>query len=266
MLRAWLALALAGCGAALRPAVTLVCPAQLASSEDYVELAESLSTSYGINAVPIPLRKLDWAGLAPSFFSTAYWKGELRPSGALAWYLSRIDEAVEAADPDAEITILAHSIGGWVARAYISEWCTDATRSRIKRLVTLGTPHNPPPVDTVWSSLDQTRGLLSYLASLPPLPSVDYVSVIGRAVEGGVNGLQPLLALTSYAALCGDARAVGDGIVPLEAAALEGARMVEVECKHADFIPTLAGSLRVPLVWYGSDEVLPEWAPLLAGK
>jgi alpha-beta hydrolase superfamily lysophospholipase len=69
----------------------------------------------------------DWAGLAPSFFSSDYWNGTLRPSRTLQFYLKRIDETVERVSnefPGCTINIIAHSIGGWVGRAWLSEWAS----------------------------------------------------------------------------------------------------------------------------------------------
>jgi alpha-beta hydrolase superfamily lysophospholipase len=45
--------------------------------------------------------------------------------------LKKVDEAVDLAmkeNPDAEITLLAHSIGGWIARVWLSEWTTPDLR------------------------------------------------------------------------------------------------------------------------------------------
>ena len=66
-------------------------------------------------------------------------------------------------DADVEISVVAHSIGGWIARVWISEWCDESLRDRVKALVTLGSPHNEPPQDTLMAKLDQTRGLLRYI-------------------------------------------------------------------------------------------------------
>ena len=47
------------------------------------------------------------------------------------------------------MAVLGHSIGGWVARSYIGEVMgEDVAARRVCSLVTLGTPHNPPPQDS----------------------------------------------------------------------------------------------------------------------
>jgi hypothetical protein len=39
---------------------------------------------------------------------------------------------------------------------------------RVKVLVTLGSPHAPPPANTAYSTIDQTRGLLTYISENYP--------------------------------------------------------------------------------------------------
>ena len=38
-----------------------------------------------------------------------------------------------------------HTTAGWIARAWLSEWATPAVKARVRKLVSLGSPHNPPP-------------------------------------------------------------------------------------------------------------------------
>ena len=48
---------------------------------------------------------------------------------------------MKVATDGAPVTLLAHSAGGWLARVYLLGFGT----SGIDRLVTLGSPHQPPP-------------------------------------------------------------------------------------------------------------------------
>lgn len=70
--------------------------------------------------------------------------------------LSLLIDDMEVCDPsfkDKQIAIVAHSMGGLVARSYMEEWKTAATGSfynkyggeRVIRLLTLGTPHRGTP-------------------------------------------------------------------------------------------------------------------------
>ncbi len=59
-------------------------------------------------------------------------------------YLKRIDDAVNLVKTQtdgAPITLLAHSAGGWLSRVYLLSKGTTG----IDRLVTIGSPHSPPP-------------------------------------------------------------------------------------------------------------------------
>jgi triacylglycerol esterase/lipase EstA (alpha/beta hydrolase family) len=98
-----------------------------------------------------------------------------------------VNEAVDKYGADCEIALIGHSIGGWIGRAWLSEWAQPDVKKRqvnsfisimieyhglpnesliflrVVSLVSLGSPHQPPPADSLFSSSDQTRGLLSYI-------------------------------------------------------------------------------------------------------
>lgn len=211
-----------------------------------------------------------------------------------------MDQAVARAlaeNPDAEVVLLAHSIGGWIARAWLSEWAASDVKKRVKKLVTLGSPHQPPPADTAAAKIDQTRGLLSYVDSNFPgsyEKGVEYVSVIGSGVVGrvalfgapvpaplaatatgastvvetGTGGLagrvESLVAYSSYAVLSGaSSEQAGDGIIPVAVAQLAGAKLVVLPAtKHSNFVPTPGKSLKLSSFrWYG--DALDQWVQYL---
>ena len=206
--------------------VVVVFPAQLGAAGDYAELSLALRDVVGLPTYVAPLAWLDWpVGLLPSFFSQDYLQGTLKPR-TLAFYFEKVDAAVRQAleeNPSAELVLLAHSIGGWIARAWLSEWAAPDVKKRVKRLVTLGSPHNPPPVGTAASKIDQTRGLLTYVNDKFPgsfEKGVQYVSVIGSAVTGRTavaadalaESVEALVAYSSYSVLSGDTQEQpGDG-------------------------------------------------------
>ena len=78
-------------------------------------------------------------------------------------------------------------------------------------LVTLGTPHAPPP-DGIFRTIDQTRGLLSFVEDNYPgayHPELRYLTVGSRAQRGALPGsgaglIAGSLAFASYLPLCGD--------------------------------------------------------------
>lgn len=130
----------------------------------------------------------------------------------------------------------------------------DATRA----FVSVGSPHNPPPPDS--SVPDQTRGILTWCATnAPPQAGIAYTTVASRYVKGAAlrdpgASLAARAAGFGYAAVCGDARAWGDAIVPVESAHLEGAAQVTLD---GVFHGPLGASEARP--WYGSPGVLEQW-------
>jgi len=263
-----------------RSTAAILFPSQLGTQHDYDSFKQNLADELGADSLKVyvaPLERLDWPlGLVGSFFTKEFIEGKLEPSKTLAFYFKRVDEAVEKAlaetGPDAELVLLSHSIGGWVARAWLSEWAAPDIKSRVKILVSLGSPHNPPPADSGVAKVDQTRGLLTYINTNFPgahEKNVEYVSVIGRAVKGELSlqgGGERFLAYSSYSVLCGDGESEGDGIIPIPTATLSGASNIIVdEAVHSNFIPTpfKQAFFLDKAEWYGSRSVIRQWVPAL---
>lgn len=239
----------------------LILPGLGNASSDYDSLARQLETTRGHAAVQtVPVRRWDWARNARGFFSRNYWSSTLTPSPFLDWYFNRTHQALQKMSeqfPGRSISILGHSAGGWLARVYLSQ--TKHTDIRVSCLVTLGTPHNPPPT----GRLDQTRGLLSYVAANcvnMVVPTGAFVSVagtgtIGKRVGNKEGSWNEWLAYLSYAAVCGDGHVDGDGVTPITAAEAPNAKIIYCECSHS--MLTNANN------WYGSPHVVPQWADYL---
>eukprot|EP00884_Botryococcus_braunii_P005659 jgi/Botrbrau1/15094/Bobra.0255s0007.1 len=203
------------------------------SEADYAPLATALK-SRGLAADIAAVRRIDWLRNALGLADINYWKGTLKPRPVVDWYFKLVEEAVERAKREtdgAPITLLAHSAGGWLGRLYLLNFGT----AGIDRLVTLGTPHQPPPPESPMP--DQTRGILTYVRDSCPgnyHPEINYVTVAGKAVEGAKFGdrkasLFRQLVGAGYLTVCGSADVWGDGIVPLPAAHLEGAEQITLE-------------------------------------
>ena len=133
------------------------------------------------------------------------------------------------------------------------------SKQYIKELITLGTPHSSN------STIDQTRGLLSYINDRYPgsyEPTIRYKSVIAAGISGKFSfNLLQLVAYLSYYALAGRGATRGDGIIPLEASTLNGAKniVIQEEVLHSNYIPTPFQSVKLSNVkWYGDAEVLKE--------
>lgn len=167
-----------------RPAVIL--PGLGNNSGDYQKLQVTLQEEYGVKSVVAKVSRLDWFRNAAGLVDPNYWKGTLRPRPVLDWYLSRVDEAVNEAKELAQggpLSVIGHSAGGWLARVYMEEF----GKSDISLLLTLGTPHTPPPKG-VGGVIDQTRGLLDYVekhcAKAVYTPELKYVCIAGRYLQG----------------------------------------------------------------------------------
>lgn len=280
---------------ARRPVV--LCPAQFGTPADYEDLVVDLRER-GLQLYPAPLSRFDWLKIVPSTLTKEFLTAELRPGKTLGFFYEALDQALDAVErdfgPNVSVSFLGHSIGGWVARSYIAEVLGEAqARNRVRALVTLGTPHNPPPDGSPAAALDQTRGLLKYInGRFPsgwPLEPTAVTCVAGRGTESPPCAeaffnasrlsdgslwdsslsrsklLEEAVALSSYFPLSGEAFGVeGDGLIPVQTALMPGCRSVMLDdCNHAGFVPLPGPSLRLPASykWYG--DFVDSWASFL---
>ncbi|CAA7061467.1 unnamed protein product [Microthlaspi erraticum] len=269
-----------------RPAVIL--PGLGNNSGDYKKLEVTLG-EYGVPAVVAAVSRLDWFRNAAGLVDPAYWRGTLRPRPVLDWYLKRIDDAVREANELAQgerLSLIGHSAGGWLARVYMEEY----GNSHVSLLLTLGTPHLPPPRGQA-GVVDQTRGLLYYVeehcAKAVYTPELRYVCIAGRYIRGaplldnadadvdsnvtvGIEGGEAIseLAVTSaaptlrarfvgqgYKQVCGRADVWGDGVVPEVSAHLQGALNVSFDGVYHSPV----GSDEETRPWYGSPVIVKDW-------
>ncbi|XP_021769281.1 uncharacterized protein LOC110733526 [Chenopodium quinoa] len=264
-----------------RPAVIL--PGLGNNSGDYQRLQVSLE-EYGVKSVVVRVSRLDWFRNAAGLADPSYWKGTLRPRPVLDWYLYRVDEAVNEAKEIAQgrpLSLIGHSAGGWLARVYMEEF----GKSDISLLLTLGTPHLPPPKG-VSGVIDQTRGLLYYVkdhcAKAVYTPELKYVCIAGRYIQGApvfgnsyeIEDASQAAAVVNvsesasdtvtfrarfvgqgYKQVCGQAVVWGDGVVPEVSAHLEGALNISLDGVYHSPV----GSDDISRPWYGSPEVIKKW-------
>ncbi|CAI5461978.1 unnamed protein product [Closterium sp. Yama58-4] len=170
--------------AAIRPVVIL--PGLGNNSADYAELV-ALLEAQGVVAEVARVARPDWLRNAAGLLQADYWKGTLKPRPILDWYLERVAAAVDAAKkrvPGAsQVSLVAHSAGGWLARLYLAEY----GHADVALLLSLGSPHLPPPPGAQ-GVVDQTRGLLTHMQAVSPgafhAPHVKYVCVSGRYIKG----------------------------------------------------------------------------------
>ena len=226
----------------------------------------------------LPMKRSDWLQVFwRGCWDPQFWAGDAPPTRpAFAWYLQRIQSAVEEmcaekndAEEDVKVVLLAHSAGGWLARAALG--CGGDTedakipsfRDKIAGLVTLGSPHAPPPPQV----MDMTRGALLWTDKTYPgaywQDDLFYLTVMGDAIAGQPQERQSPFepqtvagfAYESYTAVCGDGTTKGDGVVPVCAGHLEGAKQLTLE--------GVFHSINAPASWYGSDVKLDSWHDLM---
>lgn len=276
----------------------LVCPAQFCVPDDYNVLFENLSdlTSNVVMYKVAPLPRTEWIKVAQALPTRAFLEARLPVQQTLQWYFDAIEEGLAeifaTQGTNVNICIVGHSIGGWVARAYLGGLSRSSTAvsrlaaTRCTSLITLGTPHSSPDTALV----DQTRGLLREIAESPECESqaladrgIDVTCVGSSSLSGNfvTTNVEEIIAASSYLPLLGriDSSVKGDGIVPLDLAFMESpARRVELDTcpltkeriRHSHVVPTpwnlwngYAPSISLPKETYPSyvsQGVVSKWA------
>lgn len=234
-------------GLTKRPVI--LCPQQFGGKPgDYTALTAALRAK-GHPVYLARISALQWLSIIKSAFSKAYFEGTLEPSKTLPFYNNAINEAIARMDTNAnngaspEFTLLSHSIGGWVTRAWLGEVAPESVKERCRKYVSLGTPHVEPPADSLVAKVDQTRGLLKYINDRFPGAyysaenedkhskkcSIEYTCVASKGVPGKLEfQLDSILAFASYFALSGQGDVEGDGITPVSGALLDGGKICSI--------------------------------------
>jgi len=294
-----------------RRTAILLCPAQFCVPADYATLLDDMrararddpTSEIDIVAARVaPLPRTEWIKVARQLPTRDFLDATLSSKTTLGWYFDAIETALsdlfaEAAggggggDDDLSVCVVGHSIGGWVARAYLGGLSGSSTSvhrlalRRVSSLITLGTPHSSPDSALV----DQTRGLLREVGSHPGCSSaslsdggrVGITCVTSSGIVGKVltSNVEELVASASYLPLVGriGPDVGGDGIVPAELAVMEhparavvidGCSVTGAAVRHAHVLPTpwnlvdgYAPSWELPgdIIWYGSPGVLGQW-------
>ncbi len=188
-------------------------------------------------------------------------------------YLEKAARLVESTDPDDAVVIVGHSAGGWVARLLLgvgvgagvgagagadtvtyNGFQRPGLRQRVKRLVTLGTPHYSKEAypfgrvkERVYPGGDEGGGAFSgrvfdsslaftneFFGEARDLAPTEVVSFLGI-----VDGDEPtLVSRVSYAANAGayEPGMKGDGVVPIDVAALAGITLRLIpRCSHFQY-------------------------------
>jgi len=237
-----------------------------------------------ISVLPV-INRADWIQVfTKGLFDVQFWLANAGPTRApFRWYLDMIAqeinkfqsqvEGMDQEDDDLQFILVGHSAGGWLGRAAIGflsennvvkdsieEESLPIDLNSIAGIVTLGSPNLPPPPNV----MDMTRGALritneNFPGSCFSSQNIFYLTVAGDAVFGKKNDANirngtlqvEAFAYNTYEAVCGNGSTIGDGVVPLQAAHLDGATQL--------LLKGVYHSINEPNNWYGSLNVIDEW-------
>lgn len=231
------------------PLPTVILPGYLAGAIDYREMQQTL-IALGIPAVIVPLVKRDWL---PTLGG--------RSVLPILEILDRTVQKVRQTYGTEKINLVGHSAGGWISRIYLGEQAYDVhgilpertyswhAHQFVSTLVTLGTPQTSYER---WTLKNLNFVNLTYPGAF--YPHVKYVCIAGKSIFGA-RRVGSWLAYSSYQLTGGRGDTWGDGITPIAAAHLEGAENLTYD--------NVSHSPRSPGKWYGSAEVVQQWATYL---
>ncbi|NMF63913.1 lipase [Brasilonema octagenarum UFV-E1] len=229
------------------PLPTVILPGYLESGVAYRSLEQSLQ-ELGFPAVTVALRRRDWI---PTL-------GGRSVTPILQQLHATVNQMLQRCNTS-QINLIGHSAGGWLSRIYLGEkpysGRGEVTSSvwqahpLVATLITLGTPHISQERWTRWN-LDFVNQ--NYPGAF--YKNIRYVCVAGKTIFGQ-RRRGSWLAYSSYQLTCGKGNTWGDGIIPIEAAHLQGAQNIVIEgVRHS---PKSSG------LWYGSPEPLKNWVQYL---
>ena len=213
----------------------------LAGAADYIPIAQKLKNQ-NLAATVVPLKWWEWVPTVGG--------------RSIAPILEKLDQTVNLElekTGASQVNIIAHSAGGWLSRIYLGDhpyydkvW--DA-RSKVAKLICLGTPQRSLEP---WSLPN-----LGFVNDHYPdafYDDIKYICIAGKSVQGRKYAPKQWLAYSSYELTSGQGDAWGDGIIPIEAAYLNGATNIAIDGVYHS---PRSGK------WYGSQEVVDIWSKYL---
>ena len=237
----------------------VILPGLLNNTEDYDPMATLLRNKYGHSVTTIKVARTDWLRNAVGVVTPEYWTGTLKPLPTVAWYLDRIDEALDTDAQEEGVVLIAHSAGGWLGRLWMDAY---SGHTKVHTYISLGSPQLAAPEGS--DAFDQTRGILTYInRKLPGAfhDNVQYVTVSGSWKKGAgrlqAGNFSDFFVGLTYKQTCGESEVDGDGITPVPIAHLEGSEKVNLAaCYHSPVGADEGGGVRE---WYGSEKMLEQW-------
>ncbi|MBD2188040.1 esterase/lipase family protein [Pseudanabaena mucicola] len=213
----------------------------LAGAADYLPIAKILQAQ-NLSATVVPLKWWDWV---PTLGGRS-----------IAPILEKLDQTVNqelARTGASKVNIIAHSAGGWLSRIYLGDqpyydkvW---NARSKVVKLVCLGTPQRSLEPWAV-----RNLGFVNDHYPHAFYADIEYICIAGKSVQGAKSSPQKWLAYSSYELTTGQGDAWGDGIIPIEAAYLDGATNIAIDGVYHS---PRSGK------WYGSADAIAIWSQYL---
>jgi hypothetical protein len=120
-----------------RRVALLLCPAQFCVPDDYAELWQTLPSQIEVESDNdviiidrelsrvVPLSRRDWIKVSKQLPSREFWNANLNVHKTLDWYFEAIEDGLaqilyrEDLQQNVDVCLVGHSIGGWVARAFL---------------------------------------------------------------------------------------------------------------------------------------------------
>ena len=108
-----------------RRLAVLLCPAQFCVPKDYAALLDTIKgqTKNVVAARVAPLPRTEWIKVAKQLPTKNFLDANLSVRVTLDWYFEAMEQALAelfaVGGEDVEVCVIGHSIGGWVARAYL---------------------------------------------------------------------------------------------------------------------------------------------------
>jgi hypothetical protein len=188
--------------------------------------------------------------------------GPLAGNASKAAIRARTAASASPLSRGAPLLVIGHSAGGLLARILTSEprfaGRTTGFAADIAAIVTLGTPHRVLRQPLVGARIDAlaTRFADRAVPGTFWAPTIGYVAVGARGIVGRADGNgRERVAHRLYGGLTGrgSTPSDGDGVVPADAALLDGALSI--------LLDGVAHGQAAGRPWYGAEPVIDAWWP-----
>jgi pimeloyl-ACP methyl ester carboxylesterase len=212
----------------------------------YLQMARDLEDLTGLHTIGVPLMPWDWWRTRNGENATNILQ---KLAGTIVW--ARRKHQAE------RFILVGHSAGGVIGRLYLHQgpvWGNSyAGVKQVTDLITLGSPHcSHKGTETDWFLTDEANRIVP---GSPYADRIRYLSVAGRHVRGrNDSSYRERRASRMYRFFTGQGDVWGDGVVPVECAALDGAETI--------ILDGIAHSRKYGRNWYGgSKAIIRKWWP-----